>query len=100
MSGVMQLKQTITRIGRKLLNKTFKEGNEIMDIEIINILTALIKAQYQGSLVFGTNIPDNSLALLWRSNPQEIYMCKDSYNHMNVKDLTEKIKIKRKYAVH
>ena len=36
-----------------------------MDIEIINILTALIKAQYLGSLVFGTNIPDNSLALLW-----------------------------------
>lgn len=56
-----------------------------MDIEIINILTALIKAQYQGSLVFGTNIPDNSLALLWRSNPQEIYMCKDGYNHMNVR---------------
>lgn len=55
-----------------------------MDIEIINNLLTLIKSQTNTNIVLGTNIPDNSLCLRWRSNPTEIYMSKDSYNSMTV----------------
>lgn len=55
-----------------------------MDIEIINILLGLIKSQTSVNIVLGTNIPNNSLCLRWRSNPTETYMSKDSYNSMTV----------------
>lgn len=55
-----------------------------MDIEIINTLLPLIKSQTSVTIVLGTNIPDNSLCLRWRSNPTETYMSKDSYNSMTV----------------
>lgn len=55
-----------------------------MDIEIINNLLTLIKSQTSTNIVLGTNIPDNSLCLRWRSNPSEVYMSKDSYNSMTV----------------
>lgn len=55
-----------------------------MDIEIINNLLPLIKSQTSVNVVLGTNIPENSLCLRWRSNPSEVYMSKDSYNSMTV----------------
>lgn len=55
-----------------------------MDIEIINTLLPLIQSQTSVNIVLGTNIPDNSLCLRWRSNPTETYMSKDSYNSMTV----------------
>lgn len=55
-----------------------------MDIEVINTILPLIKSQTSVSVVLGTNIPDNSLCLRWRSNPTEVYMSKDSYNSMTV----------------
>lgn len=55
-----------------------------MDIEIIDILLSLIQAQTSINVVLGTNIPDNSLCVRWRSNPNEVYMSKDSYNSMTV----------------
>lgn len=55
-----------------------------MDIEIINTILPLIKSQTSVNVVLGTNIPENSLCLRWRSNPSEIYMSKDSYNSMTV----------------
>lgn len=55
-----------------------------MDIEIINTILPLIKSQTSVNVVLGTNIPENSLCLRWRSNPSEVYMSKDSYNSMTV----------------
>ena len=55
-----------------------------MDIEIIDTILPLIQSQTSLNIVLGTNIPDNSLCARWRSNPNEIYMTKDSYNSMTV----------------
>lgn len=55
-----------------------------MDIEIINTILPLIQAQTSFNIVLGTNIPENSLCMRWRSNLNEIYMTKDSYNSMTV----------------
>ena len=55
-----------------------------MDTEIINTILPLIKSQTSVNVVLGTNIPENSLCLRWRSNPSEVYMSKDSYNSMTV----------------
>lgn len=55
-----------------------------MDIEIIDIVLCLIKSNLGYDVVRGTNIPANSLCARWRSNPNEIYMAKDSYNSMTV----------------
>lgn len=55
-----------------------------MDIEIIDTILPLIQSQTSLNIVLGTNIPDNSLCMRWRSNPNEIYMLKDSYNSMTV----------------
>ena len=55
-----------------------------MDIEIIDTILLLIQSQTSLNIVLGTNIPDNSLCARWRSNPNEIYMLKDSYNSMTV----------------
>lgn len=55
-----------------------------MDIEIIDIVLCMIKSNLGYEVVRGTNIPANSLCARWRSNPNEIYMLKDSYNSMTV----------------
>lgn len=55
-----------------------------MDIEIIDIVLCMIKSNLGYEVVRGTNIPENSLCARWRSNPNEIYMTKDSYNSMTV----------------
>ena len=55
-----------------------------MDIGLIDIVLCMIKSNLGYEVVRGTNIPANSLCARWRSNPNEIYMLKDSYNSMTV----------------
>lgn len=55
-----------------------------MDIEAIELLTELIKQKYSGSLVYGSNTPDNGISLRWSSNPRSTFLCKNTYEYMNV----------------
>lgn len=55
-----------------------------MDIEVINLLTQLIRNKYDGSLVYGSNTPDNGISLRWGSSPIATFLCKNTYERMSV----------------